>query len=310
MAKERITLLIQPDWGSATKIDSVKYFSFPRRYLYYLIMMIVLLVVFGVAGSWTIRDNLMIRSKIKHLQASHDNLKNIANQVADIRNKERIIRDFLGIEAWNKNFDINKRMGKGGAENEDGNVPPSLNVQEEIATMTEHEPLHIRVHYLRQDIHELHQILSKMNETLKCRPTIMPVQDEAVWISSGFGWRKSPFTGLKQFHKGLDISGKRGTPLVATADGVIEKVGYNRFRGNYVNIKHDERFSTSYGHMLKYITKKGEKVERGQIVGYMGTTGMSTGYHLHYEVIDNGKKVNPYNFILNRQEIRMAKSMQ
>jgi murein DD-endopeptidase MepM/ murein hydrolase activator NlpD len=134
----------------------------------------------------------------------------------------------------------------------------------------------------------------------------MPVKDDAILITSGFGWRKGPFTGLKEFHKGLDISGRKGAIIIATADGVVEKVGYNRFKGKYIKIKHDQRFSTIYGHLLKYIVKPKQSVKRGQVIGYMGTSGMSTGYHVHYMVIDNNKKVNPYNFILNRDEHMLA----
>jgi murein DD-endopeptidase MepM/ murein hydrolase activator NlpD len=147
-----------------------------------------------------------------------------------------------------------------------------------------------------------------MKKTLECRPTIMPVKSRAIWITSRFGWRKGPFTGLREFHKGLDISGRKGTPIIASAGGVVVKVGYNRFKGKFVKIQHDDRFTTVYGHLMKYIVKKKQKVDRGEVIGYMGTTGMSTGYHLHYVVIDNNKKVNPYNFILNRNEHRLALS--
>ncbi|MFC1590988.1 M23 family metallopeptidase [Thermodesulfobacteriota bacterium] len=257
-------------------------------------------------GSRSIVENKKIKGRIAEVRNALKQLDDIQNQVVRIRNEERIIREFLGIEAWQKNFDINERMGKGGAYSEGDDTIPSIDLETEVQVMEDEWPLHVRVHSLREDVHELISVLSKMTETLNCRPTVMPVKDKHIWITSGFGWRKSPFTGLREFHKGLDISGRKGAHIIATADGVVKKVGYNRFIGYYVEVEHDGRFSTKYGHMLKYVVKKNQHIRRGEVVGHMGTTGMSTGYHLHYEVVDTGKKVNPYNFILNRHEQTLA----
>ena len=310
MKRNRLTIIIQPDWGSySQKIGSIYSFTFPKRVIYYLVLGAVLLVSFGVSGSWSLRDNIAIRNRIASIKDDLNQIDGIVTQIEDIRKAERITREFLGIEAWDKNFDINKRMGKGGAESNEDVVVPPLNIEQEVSEIDNNSPLHVRVNDLREDVHELLQVLSKMTEKLKCRPTIMPVKNSGLWVSSGFGWRKSPFTGLREFHKGLDISGRKGASIITTADGVVKKVGYNRFIGNYVKIEHDSRFSTSYGHLWKHIVKKNQEVKRGQVVGYMGTSGMSTGYHLHYEVIDNEKKVNPYNFILNRNELNITASL-
>ncbi len=308
MKKNYLTVIIQPDWGSqAKKLQPISSFHIPRRFIFYSLLSIVLLAAFGVCGSWEIRENVALKKKIVRVGDSIAGLGDIRSEVIRIRDEERIIREFLGIEAWDSGFDINDRMGKGGTGEESTFELDEISLNEEIErTETRTEPLHEQVHDLREDVNELIVILSKMTETLKCRPTIMPVKDDDIWITSSFGWRKSPFTGLREFHKGLDISGRKGAPLIATADGIVSKVGYNRFIGNYVRIKHDERFGTAYGHMLKYIVKKGDTVKRGQVIGYMGTTGMSTGYHVHYEVTDNEKRVNPYNFILNRHERKLA----
>lgn len=307
MKKDRLTLIIKPDWGSnSKKINPITTFSFPRRVIYYLILGILLFVCFGVSGSWSIRKNIATGKRIASIQTALNQLEGIASQVEGIRKDEIIIRESLGLDAWDKNFDINERMGKGGAESDGDYVLPPLNIEQEIEDTNHKVPLHVRVFDLRDDVRELFSVLSKMTETLKCRPTIMPVKDTAIWITSGFGWRKSPFTGLREFHEGLDISGRKGAPIIVTADGFVEKVGNNRFIGKHIRIKHDERFSTAYGHLWKSSVKKGQKVKRGEVVGYMGTSGMSTGYHLHYVVIDNKKKVNPYNFILNRNEHKLV----
>ena len=152
---------------------------------------------------------------------------------------------------------------------------------------------------LKKDLQELVGELIDRKSEWDTRPTIMPVKTDEYWISSGFGWRKSPFTGLREFHRGLDISGKRGTPIIAPADGTVISAGRDRNFGKFIKIKHNKKFTTLYGHLLQFKVKKGQKVTRGDIIGLMGNTGMSTGYHLHYTVIKDGVSVNPYNHILN-----------
>jgi murein DD-endopeptidase MepM/ murein hydrolase activator NlpD len=304
MLDERWTVILKPDW-----LSNSKKISFPKRLISYLFFGSFLLFAFGASGLWAVRDNIIIKINIDHLQAELQELKGIVKQVEAIRKEETIIREFLGIEASDSNLNITGTMGQGGTDPENEFSILSLNPQQEIQEIERSTPpLHVQVHNLKGDLHELLLMLTETKSKLNCRPTIMPVNSKAIWISSGFGWRKSPFTDLREFHKGLDISGKKGTPIIAPADGQVIKTGRNRFIGNYIRIKHDDRFTTTYGHLLKQLVKKREKVKRGQVIGHMGNTGMSTGYHLHYEVIDNERKVNPYNFILNRKETTLTAS--
>jgi hypothetical protein len=308
MQQKHLTVIIQPEvQAHGSKIQRVHTCTVPKRFLGYVGLGILLLMLFGITGGIEIRQNLNSTARLNSLRSELTLLRGVVAEVDNIRSEERIIRDFLGIEAWNYEFDINDRMGKGGTWSAEDDAEP-YNLIAEIEEVDETRPLHMRVHALREDMHQLILVLSKMTEALKCRPTIMPVKEDSIWITSGFGWRKSPFTGLREFHNGLDISGRKGAPIIATADGVVSRLGYNRFIGNYVNIDHDERFKTAYGHLNNYVVEKNQTVKRGEVIGYMGTTGMSTGYHLHYEVIDNGKKVNPHNFILNRKELMLASS--
>lgn len=302
MKKKRITLIVQSNYSSSSKkMPSVKSYLVSRSFFFFLFVGIVLLTAFGLNGIIHIRDNVSIEARINQLQRDVWRLNTVTSQIEEIQKEDRIIRAFLGIEELGSDFDVHKRMGKGGVESDDLPVSPRLSIESAISDIDAERPLHKRVRYLSESFDELYAILSKMTEKLKCRPTILPVSSDEIWITSGFGWRKSPFTGQRQFHNGIDISGRRGTPIIAPANGVIDTVGYNRFIGNYVVIRHDDRFSTRYGHMLRNVAvKKGDRVERGDIIGYMGTTGMSTGYHLHYEVMDFGKNVNPSHFILNR----------
>jgi murein DD-endopeptidase MepM/ murein hydrolase activator NlpD len=133
-------------------------------------------------------------------------------------------------------------------------------------------------------------------------PAIMPInqKDLTHQVTSGFGWRTHPIYKTPEFHPGMDFAAEQGTPIYATGDGVVEVAdnlaqGY----GNHVVINHQFGYQTLYGHMSRIAAHVGQKVKRGQLIGYVGSTGLSTAPHVHYEVIKNGEKVNPINFYYN-----------
>jgi murein DD-endopeptidase MepM/ murein hydrolase activator NlpD len=130
---------------------------------------------------------------------------------------------------------------------------------------------------------------------LASTPSVLPA---AGWLSSRFGHRTDPFTGTWTMHWGVDISTNVGNPIVATADGIVIKVQYDKYLGNSVTISHGNGFTTVYGHMSKFAVKAGKKVKRGEVIGYIGKTGKAAGPHVHYEVWKDGKKVDPSNYIL------------
>jgi len=138
--------------------------------------------------------------------------------------------------------------------------------------------------------------LEEKRNRLASTPSIKPVDG---WITSKFGNRKSPFTGQKEFHSGLDISNKSGTKIVATADGRISYAAKKMYIGNLIVIDHGNGWITKYGHLKKILVKSGQKIKRGDVIGLIGNTGRSTGPHVHYEVRMNGTPVNPLNYILN-----------
>ncbi|MFT3811052.1 MAG: M23 family metallopeptidase [Micropepsaceae bacterium] len=118
---------------------------------------------------------------------------------------------------------------------------------------------------------------------------------ESARISSGFGMRKHPILGYSKMHKGIDFAAPEGTPILASGDGTIEIAGRTGGYGNYVKIRHTDNYETAYGHMSAYGRgiKAGVRVSQGQVIGYVGSTGQSTGPHLHYEIVINGEQVNP-----------------
>jgi murein DD-endopeptidase MepM/ murein hydrolase activator NlpD len=144
---------------------------------------------------------------------------------------------------------------------------------------------------------DVYSSLVEKKSILDHTPSIIPSQG---YMSRGYGMKYDPFTGYKRFHGGLDISNKTGTPVYATADGVVSFSGNTGGDlGRMVTINHGYGYKSRYGHLSKLEVKRGQKVSRGDLIGLMGSTGYSTGPHLHYEVMVNDKRVNPLEYILN-----------
>jgi murein DD-endopeptidase MepM/ murein hydrolase activator NlpD len=125
-------------------------------------------------------------------------------------------------------------------------------------------------------------------------PSVWPVRG---WVTSPFGNRTSPFSGILKFHEGMDIAAQTGTPVVAPADGVVIKAGFSTGYGNMVEISHGYGLKTIFGHNSRLNVKAGQRVKRGDVISYVGDTGSSTGPHLHYEVRSNGLPVNPVKYM-------------
>ena len=307
--KNYLTVIMQPDWISRGRsVSTSKTFEIPNRIFYYLIIAVGLLVIFGINGTEIISKNIFLHKKVRLLESSVAHMRTIEKRVDNMCAEERIISNFVGYEP-DGGSDQTERMGKGGkylSRKADDAEPANVNVQLSLADMEQEKPLHLRVSELQDNLRGLTAYISTKNKKLNYLPSIMPVKSSDLWITSNFGWRISPFTGMREMHNGLDISGKRGVPIVATADGVVESAEFDRYLGNLVTIRHEGRYKTSYGHMMSISIKKGQKIFRGQTLGLMGTTGLSTGYHVHYIVNDNGRDVNPYDYILNRAEIAFS----
>src|SRR5262245_59663994 len=125
-------------------------------------------------------------------------------------------------------------------------------------------------------------------------PSIWPAHG---WLTGTFGGRSDPFTGEPGFHQGLDISTDKGRPVFATADGQVESASYTGDYGNLIVLHHDFGLATRYGHLSAFNVKPGAAVHRGDVLGYVGSTGRSTGAHLHYEILANGKLINPLQLL-------------
>ncbi len=149
-----------------------------------------------------------------------------------------------------------------------------------------------------KSLDEIFKLAKEKSKLLSAIPAIQPVRNENLkHIASGFGYRSDPFTKVRKFHAGMDFSAKTGTPIFATGDGIVERAdatasGY----GNHIVIRHGYGYETLYGHLSKYKVHAGQHVKRGDVIGYVGSTGRSEAPHCHYEVHKNGSVVNPLNF--------------
>lgn len=144
-------------------------------------------------------------------------------------------------------------------------------------------------------LQQLDEFFKNQKSFLSSTPSIWPTRG---WVTSGFGLRKSPFTGRKEKHKGWDIGARQGSTIRATADGVVRLSGRESGYGKMLEIDHGYGITTRYGHNSKNLVKVGDRVKRGDKIALVGSTGRSTGPHLHYEVRLSGVAVNPRNYIL------------
>ena len=149
---------------------------------------------------------------------------------------------------------------------------------------------------------EVAELAQKKGAILESLPAIRPVKNQTgIKLSSGFGYRVDPMFKVSKMHQGIDFSARQGTPIYATANGTIvsNELYGGRGYGKHLTIGHGYGYHSLYAHMSKVVRRQGERVKRGDLIGYIGNTGKSTGPHLHYEVIYKGQRVNPINFFFN-----------
>jgi murein DD-endopeptidase MepM/ murein hydrolase activator NlpD len=154
-----------------------------------------------------------------------------------------------------------------------------------------------------QSLRELQTHLDKKTAVLAATPTILPIKG---LVTAGYGFRKSPFTGKREFHEGMDIAAPHGTPVVATADGIVRFAGPAGSYGNVVFLDHGHGFATAYGHNGTIRVHARQRVRRGEVIAYVGNTGRTTGPHVHYEVHLDGVASNPMKYAVDNTGIAFA----
>lgn len=239
------------------------------------------------------RDNEALLLKVKFLKKYVDKETNKINELVSFEDKTRLQYGLLRISK-----DI-RLAGIGGIPTKQDLVIASLldpvvlnaaNVKENIETLIRRAELQdSTLSQMTEEVADIHKLWVS-------RPSIWPTEGR---ITSGFGYRIHPVVGESMFHEGLDIANKQGTHVYATAEGIVHYANAREFYGNVIFLKHmDKESETVYGHLNKILVKNGQHVKRGELIGYMGSTGRTTGPHLHYEVRIDGKCVNPLTYIL------------
>jgi len=187
-------------------------------------------------------------------------------------------------------FDFNSLPAVGGPENVAGlqsiELPDFLSMLDELnAEMGDRE----------QKLSVLETLLMDRSLHDRITPSGSPVKNG--WVSSGYGKRTDPFTGKKEFHEGIDLAGKEGSRVLSSGDGIVSWAGERSGYGNLVEITHGNGYVTRYGHNKNLLVAVGDIVKKGQQIAVLGSTGRSTGPHVHFEVVHNGQQVNPSKFI-------------
>jgi murein DD-endopeptidase MepM/ murein hydrolase activator NlpD len=244
-----------------------------------------------------------ITAQMNEIQAQRKQIQQFSNEINTLKEKivalnqfETKIRIIANIERTNLAQNI---FGVGGS------IPEDLDAQ--IPIKEKHNSLmremHSQIDQLslasanqQESFESLLKDLEDQQNLLASTPAIRPVRG---WTTSKFGYRISPFTGRREFHKGYDIAAKQGDPILATAEGVVTFVGRKGLLGNAIVVDHGHGMVTLYAHCDKILKKRGEKVKRWESIATVGSTGRSTGPHVHYQVNLNGIPVNPEKYFLN-----------
>ncbi len=305
MRRKRITVMWMPSVSSRSRT-----FSLPPILLYIFVGMLVLswvlLATGGYFGKNLYDDYLELREENTYLLHKERELEALRQTMERIRKDENTIRSFLGVE---KSGEETSGLGQGGEPSPDLSTIAPNDAMASGSVPFPAKPREVsilqRAKNLELDLQELVETMRNQRETWDSTPSIMPVNVTDYWFSSGFGWRRSPFTGLKEFHNGLDISSAKGTPIVAPADGTVIKRGYDKYLGKFLKVDHGQKIITTYGHLSAYNVSPGQKVKRGDIIASMGNSGLSTGHHLHYMIKVKDRCVNPLHYILNAKANRL-----
>lgn len=310
MASRKITLVVVPE--GPRKIRQIK---IPRFWVFSLA-----LVFLGASLSlaWVIRDYLSIKRSLPHLTSLQEEntlqkqqitslagkVETITQKLAELKDFDKKVRAMVSVDppkggGIDYSGEQQQLIGIGGSDSSSGghNSPSEKGHKKLVRMMYRSlDNLDNDISVQKDEKAELMRLLDRQKSILSCTPSVWPARG---WVSSPFGYRISPFTSEKELHRGLDVSGRRGAPVIAPADGFVVSVDSDPGYGRTVVINHGYGLTTIYAHLEKVHVKKGQAVRRHQEVAQVGDSGRTTGCHLHYEIHMNGVPVNPLRYILN-----------
>ncbi len=244
------------------------------------------------------RTNTVLQSRLSETRLQIDSINTQINMIVS---KDDELRILLGLPAIDSDV---REVGIGGSEfdynfeDEVSGFEDNIGLGQQLSKLSKLERA-IKLELVSYQ--ELMNVFQKKQDSIKYVPSLKPVLDGR--ISRSFGMKKHPILKVRRHHDGIDFGATRGTPIYASADGVVKFVGRAGGYGKMVKLDHKYGFETRYGHMSKYVVRRGQTVKRGQKIGEVGNTGLSTAPHLHYEVLYNGKALNPSTYYFEDKEL-------
>ena len=307
--RKKITFFILSNTGSLIKRTTVS-----RGFISFLIIFIAISLIlfsFIIYDYHCLKEEILITKELESKVSTQNEeisgqrkqiitfasaINSLKSKLVELKSFEEKIRNIANIE---ENANSELLIGIGGSSPEDLDTQTSITEKNNSLIREMHEQtkqFNLAAINQKKSFEFLFNNLEDQRNLLASTPTIRPTDG---WTSSKFGYRISPFTGLREFHKGMDIATRKGTSIVATADGVVTFVGVKSLIGKFILIDHGYGMVTRYAHIYKTLKKRGDVVKRGDTIALVGNTGRSTGPHLHYSVHLNGIPVNPAKYILN-----------
>ena len=275
-----------------------------KKYLLFLSssLLLSLLILFMFFQFFDSPKEKRLKNEIENLTDQYhiinDNMKQIEIVLDDVQKRDdNIYRTIFEADPIPNSI---RKQGFGGV-NRYRKLSGFSNSEIIINTTKKIDQLTKQLYLQSKSFDEIITLAKNKTEMLSAIPAIQPVSNKDLSrIASGYGYRIHPIYKTRKLHAGMDFSAKTGTEIYATGDGIISKVKRSRRGyGNHIKINHGFGYETLYAHMSKYIVKRGQKVKRGEIIGYVGNTGTSVAPHLHYEVHKDKIKINPVNFYYN-----------
>jgi len=290
LAAKRFTILIIPEGSHQVRRFGV------RTTVIKCLLAVSAILVLGFAG--LVADYVMInldRNELQRLQVENlsqrEALHQLVVKLEDLRQEMVVLAQNdakVRVMAKLSAPKGDSIAGVGGPANDDDVSREFNEIQQRI------DEVRRQIDLRRESQEEIQGILNDQRSLLAAKPSGWPVKG---WLTSNFGFRRDPFNGKRKIHEGLDIAARTGTPVIATADGIVSSVKTEPGYGKLVTIDHGYGYRTLYGHNSQYNVKVGQRVRRGDRIASVGNTGRSTGSHVHYEIRLNGVPVNPQKYL-------------
>jgi len=261
---------------------------------------VILVLIFGA----NLLSSVVYKTKLHHLRKNNNRLvstfydlnnrvQKMESEISVLVEKDKALRTYVDLPAIDQDI---RKLGIGGrtvrSDELDGLLPSDNMKVSALANNLDRLARELK--FERISYETIYDAFKHRSSQIQSTPSIRPIY--VGFIIDGYGYRRDPFTGRREFHYGIDITAPSGTPIYATADGVVGGAGYKGSYGNLIEVNHGFGYSTLYAHLSRISVKVGDTVKRGQKLGEVGSTGRSTGPHLHYEITQFNINKNPLDF--------------